>query len=176
MESAFVTLILVTLILFGALTIADSYFTTQDALMVAQQEMEERTLERTGTVLALVGTEIQNNGALVAITLKNTGNTKVADFEQWDLIVQYYTAADIYRTSWLPYRATMVGDNQWTVAGIYLAEDGATPEVYEPAILNPGEAIVLQVKLLPEIGTGTMNLATIGLPNGFSQSVIFVSE
>lgn len=176
MESALVTLILVTVVLFGVLTIADSYFAAQDALMMARQELEARNLERAGTVLALVGTETKNDGAVVEITFRNEGSTKLADFEQWDVVVQYYSATGIYRTNWLPYReVALVSDNQWTVAGLYVTAAAATPEVYEPGIFNPGEEIVIQVQLLPEVGPGTTNLATIALVNGISQSVIFVN-
>jgi hypothetical protein len=175
MESALVSLIIITVALFGFLTLTDSYLSMQDTLMVARQEMEERDQERARTELTLVGAETLSNGAIVAITLKNEGATRLADFDQWDVVIQYYTGAGVYVTNWFPYVETaMPGDNQWAVAGLYTSAAGAVPEVYEPGILNPGEEIVIQVKVLPEIGADTTNLATIAVSNGVSQSAIFM--
>jgi archaellum component FlaF (FlaF/FlaG flagellin family) len=175
MESALVSLIIITVALFAALTLSSSYFSMQDAFMVARQEMEERSQERARTALTLVGAETQNGGAIIQITLKNDGATRLADFDQWDVVVQYYTAAGVYVTNWFPYvEAATPGDNQWTVAGIYTSVAEAIPEAYEPGILNPGEEIVIRIKVLPEIGPDTTNLATVAVSNGVSQSAIFV--
>jgi len=175
MESALVTLILVTVVLFGVLTMADSYFATQDALMLATQEMNVRNQEQARTALTLLAAETTSAGAFVELTFRNTGSTKLADFAQWDVVVQYYTAPGAYVITWLPYVATTApSDNQWGVAGLYLSAATATPEVYEPEILNPGEEIVMRIKLFPVVGPNTTNLATIAVTNGVGQSAFFV--
>lgn len=174
MDSALATIILATVVLFGILTLTDSYFTTQDALMIATQAMEARSRELAGTSLTLLAAETKSAGAFVELTFRNSGNTKLADFDQWDVIVQYYTAQGVYFMQWLPYVTTTTpGDNQWSVAGIYREAATTATEVYDPTILNPGEEIVLRIKLFPVVGPQTTNQVTIAVSNGISQSAIF---
>jgi len=173
-ETIIVSLIVMSIILFGALTISQSYLSSQDAILASWREMEERTGERARTDLSPIGAETRSEGTIVEATLSNEGDTKLADFDQWDVIVQYYTTGGDYNIRWLPYtEAAEPGDNQWTVVGIYLDAAAATPEVYEPGILNPGEEIVIRMGVSPPVGVGTTNLATIATPNGISASVIF---
>lgn len=175
MESALATIILVIVLLFGVLTLADTYFTTQDTLLAATQAMNARNQEQARTELSLIAAATKNSGANVELTFKNTGNTKLADFEQWDLIVQYYTVQDSYLMKWVAYAPTpSPGDNAWGVAGIYLTAATLTPEIFEPGILNPGEELVVRIKLLPVIGPKTTNLAALAVANGVTQSAIFV--
>lgn len=174
MDSALASLILITALLFGVLTLSETYFTTQDTLLAATQEMTARTQEQTHTALTLIAAATQNAGADVELTFRNTGSAKIADFAEWDVIVQYYTVQGTYVVNWLPYGASASpGDNQWGVGGIYLTAATLTPEVYEPGILNPGEEIIVRLKLFPSVGTETTNLVTIAVANGVGQSAIF---
>ncbi|MBX3014617.1 MAG: hypothetical protein KF832_24065 [Caldilineaceae bacterium] len=174
MDSALATIILVTVVLFGTLTLTDTYFSMQDALMVATQAMDARHREQAGTALTLLTAETKDTGALVELTYRNTGSTKLADFDQWDVVIQYYTAQDAYLIKWLPYgTATTPIDNQWTVAGLYRDAATASQEVYEPKILNPGEEIVLRIKLFPNMGPQTSTLVTVAVPNGTYLSAVF---
>lgn len=175
MDTALASLLLITVLFYGVLTLSDTYFTVQDRFLAATQERDSRTEVRARTALTLVGVDTQSAGALVEITLRNSGSTKLADFDQWDLLMQYYTATDEYVMAWFPYTPSAVPEsNRWTVKGIYLDAAAATPEVYEPGILNPTEEIVIQIKVAPEIGANTTNLATIAVANGVSLSANFV--
>ncbi len=175
METVLASIILITIFFFGVMTISDTYFSVQDTILVATQAREARNEARTRTALAVVGIETKSAGTIIEITLRNGGTTKLADFDQWDLVVQYYTAAGVYVTDWFPYVASPApDDNQWTVTGIYSSAAGAIAEVYEPGILNPGEEMVIQVKVSPAVGADTTNLATIAVSNGVSLSAIFV--
>lgn len=174
MESALAVIVLITALLFGVLTLSETYFVTQETLLAANQEMSARTQEQTQTALTLIATATKNAGANVELTFRNTGSAKIADFDQWDVIVQYYTVQDTYMVQWLPYTASATpGDNQWGVNGIYLTAAALTPEVYEPGILNPGEEIVVRLKLFPIVSINTTNLVTIAVANGVGQSAIF---
>ena len=175
MDTALAALILITVLFFGALTFSETYFHVQETLLVATQERETRTETRARTALTLVGIETQNAGTMIEITLRNTGTTKLADFDQWDVLIQYYTAADIYVTDWFPYVAgPELEENQWTVQQIYGSAADGTPEVYAPGILNPTEELVIQVQVAPGVGANTTNLATIVASNGVSLSAVFV--
>ena len=177
MDSALVSLILITLVLFGVLTLSDSYFATQDAILVATEVRTAFTEDRTRTNFTLVGAETLNGGTLVELTIKNSGSTKLADFAQWDLLLHYYTATHTYLTDWYPYVAgANPGDNQWSVVGIYLNAATTVTEVYEPGILNPGEELLVRVRLAPAVGTGTTNFITFGVANGVTLSASFVGE
>lgn len=175
MESALASIILIIALLFGVLTLSESYFTTQDALMVATQAMSARNQEQTQTALTLIAAATKNAGANVELTFKNTGSAKIADFDQWDVIVQYYTVQGAYLVKWLPYSGSAnPGDNQWGVSGIYLTAATLTAEVFEPGILNPGEEIVVRLKIFPIVGVKSTNLVTIAVANGVGQAAIFV--
>ncbi len=177
MDSALVSLILITLVLFGVLTLSDSYFATQDAMLIATEVRTAFTEERARTAFALVQAETLAAGSLVEVTITNIGTTKLADFKQWDLMLQYYTATGTYLTEWYPYVAgTMPGANQWSVVGIYMNAAAATAEAYEPAILNPGEELLIRIRLSPPVGAGTTNVATFGVANGVTLSAIFAGE
>lgn len=176
METALAALIIVTIVLFGVLTIAHAFLTAQDAILTSWKEMEARLGERSRTELVAIRTEVKNAGAIIEITLRNTGAVKLADFDQWDVIVQYYTASATYEIDWLSYtELSDPGNNQWTVVGIYLDAAGAVPEVYEPGILNPGEEIILRARVSPALGPGSTNLATVAVANGISVGTIFTN-
>jgi hypothetical protein len=47
--------------------------------------------------------------------------------------------------------------------------------VIEPGIFDPGEEIVITVKVSPSVGAGTTNLAVIATPNGITASTVFTN-
>ncbi len=167
METVLVTLIIVTVVLFGALTLGYRYLAAQDATVRSSMQMEERVQERARTNLsALAATASAGD---VEVTLKNVGSIKLADFERWDVVVQYYDDNAIYHAQWYPYRS---GTNAWMVQGIYLSAPSVA-ESFEPGILNPSEEMVLRVSVSPDIGSPSTNWITVVTPNGISASTVF---
>jgi hypothetical protein len=160
METAIAALIIITLILFGLLTISQSALAAQDGVLESWREMEQRLEERARTDLSSVSGQTSALGDNIDITLRNDGSTKLADFEQWDVILQY-TGSGLL-TQWYPYGP---GIDHWT----YLIVD----DVFDPGILNPGEEIMVQIWVSPPVAAGTTNLATIAAPNGISASTVF---
>lgn len=173
MENTIVALISIALIVFGALTMSQSSLSSVDSLSGAWKEMEKTAEEMARTSISTLSTSTQSDGAVVEITLKNEGQTKLGDFENWDVIVQYYRASGAYLVKWLPYVEEEPGGNEWTVGGIYLDAANGTPEVFETGIFNPDEEMVVRIKLNPPVGPGTTNLATIATPNGICASATF---
>jgi len=171
METALTGLIVIAILVLAILTIAHSYLSAQDALLESWQEMEARLGEQTRTDLSPIGAETKGGGAIVEVTLQNAGNTKLADFDRWDVIVEYDDAISDHIIEWLPYEE--LGGSRWTVKGIYLDASEGTAEAFEPGILNPGEEIVVQMWLTPTVGMTTTNLATIVTPNGVTASTVF---
>lgn len=179
MESAISSLILFTVGIFAALTISHTFLETQDTLWATEQLRQEDILERERTNIEITGAETQNSGSIVRVKVRNSGHVKLADFERWDVVVQYYTDGlqeedpNLYQVDWLPYTTGIPADMQWTVSGIYLDADTLTPEVFEPGILNPDEEMVIQARLLPSVAVTSTNLITLNTLNGISASSHF---
>jgi len=176
MEKVLVALFCIALILFGVFTLSQVSLSSTDKIATAWREREGTSVEMAKTHIPALGAETQSAGTIVEVTLDNTGETKLEDFDKWDVIVQYYEFDDpdyIYYIKRLPYTENAPGNNEWTVEGIYLDAGTSDPEVFDSGIFNPEEEMVIQMKVDPAVGTGTTNLATISTPNGVSTSVVF---
>lgn len=188
MESAISSIILFTVGLFAAMTITHTFLETQDALWTAEQTRQEEIQQRERTNIEIISAETQNDGAMVSVKVRNSGQVKLSDFAQWDVVVQYYSdggydvngekAPDIYHIEWLPH-ITMPNTYpsnslQWMVNGIYADIDQMMVEVYEPGILNPDESMIIQAILTPTVAMTTTNRITINTENGVSASAHFM--
>lgn len=171
METVIVSVICVVLIILGGMTLSQGFLTSADTTTVALEEMGSRDKEMTRTELTPQGISVNGTGAVISIMLENSGQTKLADFSDWDLIVQYYDNLGQYHTVWLPYQIGALSDNTWTVDGIYL---DTNLETFEPNILNPGEKIEIQAQLDPAVGANTTNMLVACTPNGIPVSAYFV--
>ena len=94
----------------------------------------------------------------------------MADFEMWDVIVQYYDEGSIYHVEWLPYDEDEAGTYKWQVGWIKM---NGQAEVFEPDVLNPGEQIMIKTLLDPEVGDNTTNMVVISTPTGVTCSTFF---
>jgi len=110
------------------------------------------------------------------VSLRNSGQVKLASFDNWDVIVQYIGQDGSYYITWLPYTDGTPSNNQWTVDGIYLSSENLTAEVFEPGILNPGEEMVIEARLDPRVRNNTAGDVAISTPNGVSESTSFSRE
>ncbi len=171
METAIVSLICIALVVFGGMTMSQGFISSVDTTSTVLEEMGDRGGEIMRTELATLSASCPAPlRDTLTVRLKNDGQTKLADFNKWDVIVQYYDSGGSYYTKWLPYTEGTPGSNEWTVTGIYLDAD---PEAFEPNILNPGEEIRIEVKLDPGAGNSTTNLVVISTPNGIPASISF---
>jgi len=166
METAITGLIVITVLLLAMLTLSHSFLSSQDAILESWRGMEERLGERARTDVSPLEAKTLPGGGTVEVTLKNEGDTKLADFDRWDVILQYQSG-DV---QWYPKGS---GANTWWVEGIYLDYSEGTSEVFDLNILNPEEEIVIQITVSPSVGSPTTNLATIATPNGISASTFF---
>ena len=157
METVIPALIVIALLLMVAFMISEQALSAQENVATSWREMQERVEERARTNISA---EAISDCDVVTITLSNEGDTKLADFDQWDVILQ----CDSGDVQWYPY-----GD-AWGVEGIYL--DGADEE-FDPGIFNPGEDMVITVTLT---SSSTNNLAIIATPNGVTASTFFTCE
>lgn len=172
MENIIISIICIALVVFGGMTMAQGFFSSVDSSTLGWDTAKARDEAIMRTELSAVSTTMPAAGSL-KVTLRNDGQTKLSDFNDWDIIVQYYDGSDNYYVKWLPYTIGTPANNQWTVAGIYQDASGGTAEVFETGILNPGEEIVIWAELSPAVGSGTTNLVVISTSNGISASTTF---
>jgi hypothetical protein len=176
MESVFTAIVVIFLILFAVLTLSDTAVTSQVEVADAYSTMEARLDEQSRTSLAPVNARVDDLGQVIEMIYRNDGETKLADFDQWDLVVQYYdqTTPATYTINWIAYTDGLaLMDNQWRVMGIY--EDAATgkPELFDRSILNPGEELKLNVRVSPVVGEGQAVNIILATPSGISTSHSF---
>ena len=169
METAIVSLICIALVVFGGMTMSQGFLSSVDSTTTGLEEISNRGEEIMRTGLSTVNTAMPASNR-VQVTLENDGKTKLASFDKWDVIVQYYDAGGTYYVKWLPYTEGTLGDNEWQKTGIYL--DGQA-ETFEPGVLNPGEEIGIQAQLSPAVGAGTTNMVVVSTPNGIPASIAF---
>ncbi len=169
METAIVSLICIALIVFGGMTMSQGFLTSVDTSTMGLEEIGQRDENIMRTELSAVSASQPASNTL-EVTLENNGQTKLADFDRWDVIVQYYDGTGTYHIKWLPYTEGTPGDNEWEVAWIRLNE---AAEVFEPNVLNPEEQIMIRTQLNPPVGAGTTNMVVITTPNGIPVSTYF---
>jgi hypothetical protein len=169
MDTAITALIVITLLLLVVLSISEDYLTSQDIVSESLRTMEARMEQQSRTDLSPVGATTISGGGVVEVTLRNEGDTKLADFDRWDVILQYRGSDGGYYAGWYPFGS---GQNEWSVYDIFL-DAPSTAEVFEPDILNPGEEIVIWVSVSPGVAAGTTNLVTVAAPNGICASTVF---
>ncbi len=174
MENALISLILIGLILFSVLSITQVSITSEDALLTSWREMEALSEERARTDPEWVSASTSPTGNSIDVVLHNGGATRLADFDEWDVVVQYYTTSNTYYIRYLAYTDNATpGSNEWTVSGIYSDYNSMTPEYYEPDVLNPGEDVVLKLSLSPPTDPAATKMVIIAVTNGVTVEGIF---
>jgi hypothetical protein len=161
MDTAIAGLIVITILVLSMLTLFHGFLSAQDTIFASWRQMEGRMSERARTDLSPIGAETTPLGNAVQITLKNEGDTKLADFDQWDVILQYTDGDGHLSTLWCPLGS---GQNQWTKT---------IDDLFEPGILNPGEEMVIEAFVSPAVGSPSTNVATIATPNGITATAVF---
>ena len=170
METAIVSLICIALVVFGGMTLSQGFLSSVDTTTAGLEEVSDRGVNIMRTELNPTYAIDSVGGMYVDVRITNDGQTKLSDFDKWDVIVQYYDENIEYYITWLPYTDGVLGNNEWQVTGIYW---NGQSEVFEPNILNPGEEIRIRAQLDPAVGKDTTNLVVISTPNGVPASIAF---
>lgn len=172
METVLISIICIALLVFGGMTMSQGFMTSVDASTTGLNEIGQRTDSYIRTMLTPISTNVTlcTGPDLLEIVLENTGQTKMADFDKWDVIVQYYDDNHNYYIKWLPFSALGGTVNEWGISSIKL---NGEPEQFEPNVLNPQEQIKIKTWLNPSIGANTTNLVVISTPSGISCSTYF---
>ena len=149
MESAIPAVIILTLLLVLSMTLAEQILVSHQVAAESWMAMEERQLDRSQTRISVVEANAPS-GTRVQVLVRNDGQTKLADFDQWDVILRADNMAD-----WYAY------PSDWMVE---------IDEGIELDILNPGETMTVTLDL---DSVGSNNIVVLTTPNGVSASQVF---
>ena len=148
-----------------------------DMVSASWQGMVELTGRTARARISRVSGDVDEGRENVRVILKNAGQTALADFSRWDVIVQYYgqkfQGQNPYFIKRLAFTEGVPGNDEWRVEGIFEDAQTSTPEVLEPGVFNPGEEIKIHMKLSPKVGTQTTNWAIVVTYTGVTVPVIF---
>jgi hypothetical protein len=169
METVIVSIICIALVMFGGMAMSQGFMTSVDTSTTGLGEIGQRDETIIRTELSVVSVSLPSANTL-EIILENSGQVKLANFDKWDIIVQYYDGTGGYYAEWLPYTQAALGDNEWELAWIRL--NGAA-ELFEPGVLNPKEQMMIRARLNPAVGTNTTNMVVVATPSGVTASAYF---
>lgn len=130
-----------------------------DNVGMSFRAMEARLAEKSTTDLSVTSTSVDVTGQFVSVTLLNDGSTRIGTIADLDIIVSFFTDPTGQASLWLPYDASGLTDNTWSLVTI-LNDD------QEPGILNPGESADLLLKLNPGVAVGPSNSLVISTEVG----------
>lgn len=165
METIFVSIVSIALILISSITMTASSIRSTNKLADSIKQMESRTLEIRRTDISAAPPASYTGGS-INLTIVNEGQISFAEFSDWDVIIQFQDG----RVAYLPYSETNPpGDNQWAVAGIYRI--GGLPEVFDVGILDPGEQMTLSIIADPELQVDEACRVTVSTHNGVQAQV-----
>lgn len=168
MSKIITILIFIPLLVLIGMTGSQNFISFFDSSHKSFTDLSNREKQSINTSLLSLSTNLFSDRQTLEVTLRNDGRTTLADFDEWDVIIQYYDTSNNYLVKWLPYVEGAPGDNQWTVKGIYINAENATSEILESGILNTGEEIIIQVKLSPAVHLTANNVAIVSTPSGFT--------
>jgi hypothetical protein len=170
--AAIVTIICIAMIVVGGMTLSQGILTSTDSAAISVESISVREGDIMRTDIEILRAAELTWGDDLRITVKNSGQTKLASYDKWDLIVTYEDGGGELHSSWLPYTTGAPANNEWEKAGIGL---NGPYEYFEPGILNPGEEMVLLARLDPLPGDATNADISITTPNGVYKSFTLVN-
>jgi len=172
METAIVSIICIALVVFGGMAMSNGFITSVDASTAGLLEAGDRNDNIMRTELSPVSADVQLAAGAdpLEIVLENSGQTKLADYDKWDIIVQYFDDTGAYHVQWLPYVPSSSAAYEWDVGWIKM---NGQSEVFDPGVLNPGEQIMIKTVLDPSVGDNTTNMVVVSTPSGVTCSTYF---
>ena len=166
----------VALVIGGTLTLTLVSLSSAGESSLAWDRKVGRTGAAVRTELTLINADLVTTSTDVDISFRNAGQTSLAEFAKWDVLIQYYatsTNQGLAITSLSHTTSTTPANGEWTNRGIYLDADTLKAEVYEPNVLNPGEEAIFRLNITPKIPTSTDNVVTIAATNGVTVAAPF---
>jgi hypothetical protein len=165
-ENGLPALMLAAIMMLATVLMARGGFLGADAIGMSLRESETRYSEQNRTGLSVTGTSIDATGANVTITVRNDGQTPIADYAGMDVVLQYFDENTVRYDTWIPWTDGALASNTWTQANFQ-------DDVFEPGILNTGESMDLTIRVNPVVGAATVNWAVIGTDKGVTVQTYF---
>ena len=176
MANVVIGAIVVAMIIFGSVTLISASLGAAGELSLTWDEVLKRKGDNNRTEITLITADISGAGADVDISIRNSGQSALVSFTDWDAVIRYYDTTNNVglNIKWLVYATSSPPSaNQWEVEGIYTDAGTKSAEIFEPNIFNPGEEMIVKVNIDPAIPVSTDNVVTIGAENGVSLSAPF---
>jgi hypothetical protein len=152
------------------MTLSQGILTSADSAALSVEDISVREGELNRTSLENVRAAQLSWADFLRVTVQNTGQTKLASFDKWDVIVHYYDNSGTYHTKWLPYTDSVPSADEWQAARIGL---NGPMDFFEPGILNPSEELVILARINPLSGNSTIGEITVSTANGVYGSISF---
>jgi flagellar protein FlaF len=166
MEHGIPALFVAAIFLVATVLVGRGGFIGMDNVGQSLKASEMRFTERSGTELSVTNTTIDGTGANITITIRNDGQTPIADFSRMDVLVQYFGETGTRYDKWIAYTSGALASDTWTTGSF-------TDDIFEPGILNPGEQLNLEVRVNPVVGAATTNKAVISTEHGVTVQTMF---
>ena len=176
MTNVIIGAFVIALILGATLMLTSSMFSAADNITNSWDRMMDRKEDIVRTELTLISIDPNASSTNIDVSIRNSGQTSLGNFDQWDVMIRYYATSNDtdLNLQWMTYVSTSTPATlQWTVEGIYSDAATKVAETYEPNRLNPGEEMILRANVTPAIPGGTNNSISIGTPNGISLPAVF---
>jgi len=174
MQVILASLIIFTLVIVVSTPLLGLYFEGQHETIDNWAEVSRRFERRAKTALEVVSAEGQQND--VQLVLRNTGSTRQADLESWDLILSYYGPTGGYILCWVPPEVAAPGGLWWRIHGLYRDAQQGLVEAFDHGILDPQEELVIDVRLAQPMMPGTLASVTASTTEGVQAWAVFEAQ
>lgn len=173
MAPVITTILCIAMIVVGGVTLSQGVLTSADLAAVNMESMSVMEGEIVRTDLTITRAAQLDWANYLRVTVKNSGQIKLTDFEKWDVIVSYIDSDSNFYSKWLSYNAALLPiTNEWQKARIGLS---GPIDFFEPGILNPFEEMVILISLDPLPQESTEGDVSIASPNGVYDSLPFAN-
>ncbi|HZP56758.1 MAG TPA: hypothetical protein VFC53_04295 [Dehalococcoidia bacterium] len=166
MENGIPALMIAAILMLSTVFIARGGFIGMDAVGQSLKQQETTIGQQNRTGLTVTGTSIDGTGSNLTITVRNDGQTPVSQWDEMDIVLQYFGEAGGRFDKWIPYTAGPLGADTWTTGSF-------ANDIFEPGILNTGESVDLLVRVNPAVAAGSTNWAIIGTEKGVTVQTYF---
>ncbi len=166
MENGLPALLIAAILMLSTVMMARGGFLGADKISQSMRTSEGRYEQQNRTGLTATTAAIDASGTNITITIRNDGQTPVADFSKMDVVLQYFGETNGRFDKWIPYTSGALSADTWKVGAF-------TNDVFDPGILDAGESMEVKIRVNPAVGAGTTNLAVIGSEKGVTVRTLF---
>jgi flagellar protein FlaF len=166
MENGLPALMIAAILMLSTVMMARGGYLGADAIGQSLRESESRYGQQNRTGVTVTNSSIDGSGANVTITVRNDGQTPIADFAAMDIVVTYFGESGTRYDKWLAYTAGALSSDTWRTANF-------NPDLFEPGILNAGEEMDIELRVNPAVGPATTNWIVVGTDRGVTAQAYF---